>query len=60
MATPVAQVVGPLVEQAAEGSLTVDIGRVLDLADALEGLRTFASGHTQGKLVVRVGREART
>ncbi|HSJ47173.1 MAG TPA: NADP-dependent oxidoreductase [Euzebyales bacterium] len=54
MATPVADVVGPLVQQAVDGSLTVDVGRVLDLPDAIEGLRTFASGHTRGNMVVRI------
>jgi hypothetical protein len=51
-------IVGPLVEQAANGSLTVDIGRVLDLPDALEGLRAFATGQVRGKTVVRIAQEA--
>jgi NADPH:quinone reductase-like Zn-dependent oxidoreductase len=54
MATPVAEIVGPLVEQAANGSLAVDIGQVVDLPEALEGLRAFATGHVRGKTVVRI------
>jgi NADPH:quinone reductase-like Zn-dependent oxidoreductase len=54
MGAPLAQTVAALVEQAASGALTVDIGRVVDLPAALAGLQTFATGHTQGKTVVRV------
>jgi NADPH:quinone reductase-like Zn-dependent oxidoreductase len=53
-ATPVREVVGPLVEQAAAGSLRVDVARVLPLHQAPDGLRVLAEGRAHGKLVVRV------
>jgi NADPH:quinone reductase-like Zn-dependent oxidoreductase len=55
MGAPLAHTVAALVEQVANGALTVDIGRVVDLAAALDGLQTFATGHTQGNTVVRTG-----
>jgi hypothetical protein len=58
MATPTAAVVGPLVAKAAQGSLTVDVERVVDLAAAATGLQDLAAGRVKGKTVVRVVEEA--
>ena len=54
MAMPVRETVAPLTEQAAAGTLAVQVAQVLPLDQALEGLATIASGHAGGKLVVRV------
>jgi NADPH:quinone reductase-like Zn-dependent oxidoreductase len=54
MAGPVREVVGPLLEQAANGALRVDVTTVLPLDQALDGLATIGSGQARGKIVVRV------
>jgi NADPH:quinone reductase-like Zn-dependent oxidoreductase len=54
MAGPVREVVGPLLEQAAEGTLRVDVTTVLPLDRALDGLATIAGGQARGKIVVTV------
>jgi NADPH2:quinone reductase len=55
MAGPVREVIAPLAEQAAAGTLKVDVTTVLPLEQAAEGLATIASGRARGKIVVRVG-----
>ncbi len=58
MATPVSEVVGPLLDQAANKSLTVDIGQLPTIAEALAGLQAVAAGQAKGKLVVRIAEDA--
>lgn len=52
MAAAVREVTGPLAEQAANGALKVDVGSVVTLDEALEGLAAIAAGHAKGKTVV--------
>ena len=52
MAAAVREVTEPLAEQAAAGTLTVDVGSVITLDEALDGLATIAAGHAKGKTVV--------
>jgi NADPH:quinone reductase-like Zn-dependent oxidoreductase len=52
MAGPVKEVLAPLAEQAADGTLTVQIQAVLPLEQAGDGLDTLASGQAHGKIVV--------
>ncbi|ADJ43272.1 NADPH:quinone reductase and related Zn-dependent oxidoreductase [Amycolatopsis mediterranei S699] len=52
MAAAVREVTGPLAEQAAAGTLKVDVGSVITLDQALDGLATIAAGHAKGKTVV--------
>jgi NADPH:quinone reductase-like Zn-dependent oxidoreductase len=54
MAGPVREVIAPLAEQAAAGTLKVDVTAVLPLEQATDGLATIASGKARGKLVVKV------
>jgi NADPH:quinone reductase-like Zn-dependent oxidoreductase len=54
MAGPVREVVGPLAEQVAAGTLTVDVEQVIPLEQAADGLATIASGQARGKIVVTV------
>jgi NADPH:quinone reductase-like Zn-dependent oxidoreductase len=54
MAGPVREVVGPLLEQAADGALRVDVTTVLPLDRALDGLATIAAGQARGKIVVTI------
>jgi len=54
MATPLRDIVGPLVEQAAAGTLKVDVADVIAFDQAATGLATLAAGKANGKLVVRV------
>jgi NADPH:quinone reductase-like Zn-dependent oxidoreductase len=54
MAGPGREVVGPLVESAAAGSLRVDVTTVLPLERAAEGLATIAAGEARGKIVVTI------
>jgi NADPH:quinone reductase-like Zn-dependent oxidoreductase len=49
---PVREVTGPLVRQAAEGRLAVDVSTVLTFERAAEGLATIAAGQARGKIVV--------
>jgi len=52
MAQPTAAVVGPLVEQAASGSIKVHVAQVLPLAQAAEGLGALGAGGVKGKVVI--------
>jgi NADPH:quinone reductase-like Zn-dependent oxidoreductase len=52
MAGPVREVVAPLLEQAADGALRVEVSTVLPLDQALDGLATIGSGQARGKIVV--------
>lgn len=54
MAGPVREVVAPLAEQAAAGTLKVDVTTVLPLNQAVEGLATIAGGRARGKIVVKI------
>ena len=54
MARPTADVVGPLVEQAAAGTLEVSIANVVPFDQAAAALGTLAAGKANGKLVVKV------
>ncbi len=54
MATPVREVVGPLAEQAAAGTLKVSVAEVLPFEKAAAGLAALAAGKADGKLVVDV------
>jgi D-arabinose 1-dehydrogenase-like Zn-dependent alcohol dehydrogenase len=51
-AHPVRETTGPLAEQAAAGTLVVDVHTVLPLDRAAEGLATLAAGTARGKIVV--------
>jgi NADPH:quinone reductase-like Zn-dependent oxidoreductase len=55
MAGPVREVIVPLAEQAAAGTLKVDVTTVLPLDHAADGLATIASGKARGKIVVTIG-----
>ena len=55
MATPVAAITAPLAEQAAAGSLKIDVGTVIPLERALDALASIAAGHAEGKTVVALG-----
>lgn len=54
-AHPVRETTAPLAEQAAAGTLSVDLHTVLPLEQATEGLATLAAGTARGKIVVTVG-----
>ena len=54
MARPLREVVQPLVEQVAAGTLKVSVADVLPFDQAVTGLATLAAGKANGKLVVRV------
>ena len=54
MAGPLTEVIAPLAEQAAAGTLRVLVAEVLPLERATEGLATLASGQSTGKIVVTV------
>jgi NADPH:quinone reductase-like Zn-dependent oxidoreductase len=58
MASPTSEVTGPLVEQAAAGTLEVQVDTVLPFERAAEGLATLAAGQAHGKIVVTIGSEA--
>ncbi|MER7786628.1 NADP-dependent oxidoreductase [Streptomyces sp. NPDC097640] len=53
-AAPGAETIAPLAEQAAAGTLTVEVTTVLPLDQAADGLATIAAGKASGKIVVRV------
>jgi NADPH:quinone reductase len=55
MAMPVRETTAPLAEQAAAGTLAVQVASVVPLDHALDGLATIAAGQAEGKLVVTVG-----
>ncbi|HEX2277988.1 MAG TPA: NADP-dependent oxidoreductase [Candidatus Tectomicrobia bacterium] len=52
MATAVAATTAPLAEQAAAGTLKVDVGTVVPLERALDELASIAAGNARGKTVV--------
>ncbi|MEV6589065.1 zinc-binding dehydrogenase [Streptomyces acidicola] len=53
-AAPGAETIAPIAEQAANGTLTVEVTTVLPLDQAAEGLATIAAGKANGKIVVTV------
>jgi NADPH:quinone reductase-like Zn-dependent oxidoreductase len=55
MAEPVREVTGPLAEQAAAGTLMIDVETVLPFEQAADGLATIAAGQARGKIVVLIG-----
>ena len=55
MAMPVRETTAPLAEQAAAGTLTVQVAGVVPLDQALDSLATIAAGQAEGKLVVTIG-----
>lgn len=54
VAHPVREVIALLAEMAAAGRLKVDVGTVLPLGRAAEGLATIAAGKARGKIVVKI------
>jgi NADPH:quinone reductase-like Zn-dependent oxidoreductase len=54
LARPTREVVAPLAEQAATGSLKVSVSSVVPLDQAVEALGTLAAGKANGKIVVDV------
>src|SRR5215203_3961717 len=54
MANPIQDVLAPLANQAADGTLRVEVATVLPLDQATDGLATLASGHAEGKIVITV------
>jgi NADPH:quinone reductase-like Zn-dependent oxidoreductase len=54
LAMAVREVTAPLAEQAADGSLTIDVASVLPFDRAAEGLAILAAGHARGKIVITV------
>ena len=54
MATPVRDVVAPLAEQAARGTLKVSISSVVPLEQAADALGALAAGKANGKIVVKL------
>jgi len=51
-AHPVRETLAPLAEQAAAGTLSIDVHTVLPLERATEGLDTLAAGTARGKIVI--------
>ncbi|MEW2395683.1 NADP-dependent oxidoreductase [Streptomyces sp. NPDC046862] len=51
-AQPVREITEPLAEQAAAGTLAVDVHTVLPLEQAADGLAVLAAGQARGKIVV--------
>ena len=54
MARPLREVVAPLVEQAAAGTLKVSVAEVLPIDQASDGLARLGAGKANGKLVVKI------
>jgi NADPH:quinone reductase-like Zn-dependent oxidoreductase len=54
MAAPTREVTAPLAEQAAAGSLHIDVPTVLPLEQAADGLANLASGGSHGKIVITI------
>ncbi len=54
MATPTRDVLAPLAEQAAAGTLKVTVASVVPLDQAAEALGTIAAGKANGKIVVNL------
>ncbi|MEQ4723879.1 zinc-binding dehydrogenase [Nonomuraea sp. B19D2] len=54
MAGPVREVTAPLADQAAAGTLKVDVTTVLPLDQAADGLATIAAGRARGKIVIKI------
>jgi NADPH:quinone reductase-like Zn-dependent oxidoreductase len=52
MATPLREVVAPLADQVAAGTLQVSVAQIVPLDQAAEALGTLAAGKANGKLVV--------
>jgi NADPH:quinone reductase-like Zn-dependent oxidoreductase len=55
MAHPVRAVLASLADQAAAGSLVVEVQATVPLEQATDGLSTIASGQAHGKIVVTIG-----
>lgn len=55
MAAPVRAVVAELAEQAAGGTLKIDVTTVLPLEEAADGLAILAGGAARGKIVIEIG-----
>lgn len=55
MATPTRGVLEHLAEQAARGTLRIDVEQILTLDQAADGLALLANGQARGKIVVTVG-----
>lgn len=55
MAAPLTEIITELAEQAAAGTLKVDVTTVLPLDQATDGLATLYSGTARGKIVVEIG-----
>jgi len=53
-AHPVREIIAPLAEQAAAGTLSIDVHTVLPLERATEGLATLAAGTASGKIVITI------
>ncbi|MER5436244.1 zinc-binding dehydrogenase [Streptomyces sp. NPDC002588] len=53
-AAPGAETIAPLAEQAANGTLSVEVGTVLPLDRAAEGLAIIAAGKAGGKIVITI------
>jgi NADPH:quinone reductase-like Zn-dependent oxidoreductase len=54
MARATGQVTAPVAEQAADGTIRIDVQRVVPLEQAAEGLATLLAGRAKGKIVVTV------
>lgn len=54
MTFPTSEILTPLVQQAAAGTLQVGIASVAPLAHAMDGLAALAAGGVHGKIVVTV------
>lgn len=54
MAGPVREVIAPLADQAAAGTLQVGVSTVLPLDQAIEGLTILANGQSHGKIIVTI------
>ena len=52
MARPLTDVVGPLAEQAANGTLKISVSSVVPLDQAADALGALAAGEANGKIVV--------
>ena len=54
MAAPLAEVTKPLAEQAAAGTLKIDVGSVIGLEQATDALAAIGAGNAKGKTVVTI------
>jgi NADPH:quinone reductase-like Zn-dependent oxidoreductase len=55
MALPLSAVLTALAAQVLDGTLRVDVGTILPLDRAADGLATLADGKARGKIVVQIG-----